>query len=168
MERVLNVAEYICKEYLRQSGEPIDELKLQKLLYFAQRESLAINDEPLFKEPLEGWVHGPVSKDVRTYFLYSFGIATETSDIEPESKRILNNVIEEYGRLASWRLRDLSHEEISWKKSRTGLADREPGQRVLSIADIREDAKKVRPIDHTWGMFYDEFDDYEGVNSDGR
>ena len=42
MEKILNVAEYIFKEYYRVTGELIDEMKLQKLLYFSQRESLAI------------------------------------------------------------------------------------------------------------------------------
>ena len=34
MEKILNVAEYIFKEYQRVTGEYIDEMKLQKLLYF--------------------------------------------------------------------------------------------------------------------------------------
>ena len=55
MERILDVAQYIYDEYKRQSGEVIDEMKLHKLLYFAQRESLAITNEPLFEGDFEGW-----------------------------------------------------------------------------------------------------------------
>ena len=46
MERIIDVAQFIYDEYKRQSGEVIDEMKLHKLLYFAQREGLAITDEP--------------------------------------------------------------------------------------------------------------------------
>ena len=49
MEKILNVAEYIFKEYYRVTGELIDEMKLQKLLYFSQRETLAILNKPLLK-----------------------------------------------------------------------------------------------------------------------
>ena len=55
MERIIDVAQYIYEEYKRQSGEVIDEMKLHKLLYLAQRESLAITNEPLFSEVFEGW-----------------------------------------------------------------------------------------------------------------
>lgn len=63
-EKILDVAQYIYDEYKRQSGENIDEMKLRKLLYFTQRESLAITNEPLFVENFEGWKYGPVSKEV--------------------------------------------------------------------------------------------------------
>ena len=68
MERIIDVAQYICEEYRRQSSEAIDEMKLHKLLYFAQRESLAISNEPLFEESFEGWKYGPVSTEIRSYY----------------------------------------------------------------------------------------------------
>ena len=54
MENVLNVAQYIYDEYKRETGEKIDELKLQKLIYFCQRESFAIKGVQLFNDSLEG------------------------------------------------------------------------------------------------------------------
>lgn len=162
MEKILDIAQYIYDSYKAEAQENIDELKLQKLLYFAQRESLAILGEPLFSENLEGWVHGPVSPHVRSYFSSDNGINYDTKDISIEAKRMVNNVICEYGHLASWKLRNLSHEEISWKNSRIGLSERARGNRTIDISDIEKDAEKVRPFDHTWGMYYDEFDDYEG------
>lgn len=35
--------------------------------------------------------------------------------------------------------------------------------KVLSLADIRKDAKKVRSYDHLWDMYFDEFEDVEDV-----
>ena len=68
MEKVLDVANYIINRYKYVSGVTIDELKLHKLLYFVQRETIAITGYPMFKEDLEGWKYGPVSPVVRNYF----------------------------------------------------------------------------------------------------
>ena len=158
MEKILNVAEYIFKEYNRVTGELIDEMKLQKLLYFSQRETLAILNKPLFNEEFEGWKYGPISREVRTVYTED-GINADTKDIKNESKYIINNVILEYGSLASWKLSEISHKEVSWLNSRKDLKDGENGDRKIKLEDIKEDAKKVRPYDHVWDMYYDEFED---------
>ena len=162
MEKIINVAQYIFNEYKRVTGEVIDEMKLQKLLYFSQRETFAILNEPLFDEVFEGWKYGPVSREVRTSYTTD-GMNYETEDIKSESKYIINNVIQEYGALASWKLSALTHKETSWINSRKGLKKEENGRIKIQTEDIREDAKKVRPYDYMWDMYYDEFDDYEAV-----
>ena len=160
MEKIINVAQYIFNEYKRVTEEIIDEMKLQKLLYFSQRETFAILNQPLFNEVFEGWKYGPVSREVRTVFTED-GINTQTEDIKSESKYIINNIIQEYGALASWKLSALTHKETSWLNSRKGLKKEENGNVKIKMEDIREDAKKVRPYDYMWDMYYDEFEDYE-------
>ena len=32
---------------------------------------------------------------------------------------------------------------------------------MIRLEDIREDAKKIQPYDHTWDMYYDEFEDMQ-------
>ena len=71
----------------------------------------------------------------------------------------MNAILEEYGPIESWSLSQLSHQEISWKNARKGLYPDNPGNVELKLEDIMEDAKKVRPFDHIWGMYYDEFED---------
>ena len=46
-------------------GDYLTNLKLQKLVYYAQAWYLALTDEPLFDGEFEAWVHGPVN-----YHLY--------------------------------------------------------------------------------------------------
>ena len=47
------------------SEEPdISNLKLLKLLYYAQGTFLALYGRPLFNESIEAWLHGPVVPDV--------------------------------------------------------------------------------------------------------
>lgn len=162
MEKIINVAQYIFNEYKRVTEEIIDEMKLQKLLYFSQRETFAILNQPLFNEVFEGWKYGPVSREVRTVFTED-GINAQTEDIKSESKYIINNIIQEYGALASWKLSALTHKETSWLNSRKGLKKQENGNVKIKMEDIREDAKKVRPYDYMWDMYYDEFEDYEVI-----
>ena len=157
---IINVAQYIFNEYKRVTEEIIDEMKLQKLLYFSQRETFAILNQPLFNEVFEGWKYGPVSREVRTVFTED-GINAQTEDIKNESKYIINNIIQEYGALASWKLSALTHKETSWLNSRKGLKKEENGNVKIKMEDIREDAKKVRPYDYMWDMYYDEFEDYK-------
>ena len=160
MDKIINVAQYVFTEYKRITGEVIDEMKLHKLLYFAQRESLAITNTPLFEGEFEGWKYGPICREIRGSITPD-GILDYDADVSLECKYIINNIIQEYGSLASWKLSELSHKELSWRNARIGLSAGANGSKKLSLDDIREDAKKVRPYDHIWDMYYDEFEDAE-------
>ena len=160
MDKIINVADYIIKRYQELTGECLDEMKLHKLLYFTQRESFAILGAPAFDGSFEGWKFGPVSRDVRNSFING-EIVVPTVPISDSVQYIASNVIMEYGSLASWKLSELFHREKSWNNARKGLALWENGDREIALSDIREDAKKVRPYDHVWDMYYDEFEDDE-------
>ncbi|MCY4305991.1 MAG: DUF4065 domain-containing protein [Aestuariivita sp.] len=49
-----------------------DQLKLQKLVYYAQAWYLANFNKPLFSEDIEAWPHGPVVRDLYLQFM-NFG-----------------------------------------------------------------------------------------------
>ena len=166
MEKILNAAQYLFEEYKKLAGETIDQMKLHKLLYFAQRESFAITGKPLFSEELEGWKYGPVSPKVRAYFTED-GIAAPTEEPSLEGAYILKNILLEYGPIASWKLSQMSHKEQSWINARSGLGPEEVGNVPLSLEDIQRDAEKVRPYDHMWDMYYDEFEDLEAEEGGG-
>ena len=51
-----------------EAGEVISNLKMQKLLYYAQGHFSALYDEPLFEERIEAWRYGPVVKNVYDRF----------------------------------------------------------------------------------------------------
>lgn len=161
MEKIVDVAQYVYKYYLKETDEKIDEMKLQKLLYFVQRESYALLGKPMFNEDFEGWIHGPVSKEVRSCYDKDHGMVCNIHSLSEDDAYIARNVVEEYGHYDSWYLRNLSHEEISWKNSRIGLGPEQPGNRIIDKKDIEVDSRKVCPFDSTWGMFYDEFEDEE-------
>lgn len=158
MDRILDVAGYITTKYSELTGEKLSEMKLHKLLYFTQRESFAITGEPAFEGVFEGWMFGPVCREVRQHFFDGM-IIVPTKEISAPVQYIANNVILEYGSLEAWKLSELSHKDISWQNARRGLAPNDIGDTALSLEDIKEDAKKVRPYDHVWDMYYDEFED---------
>ena len=49
-------------------ASPIDNMKMQKLLFYAHAWYLAINDKPLIEEPVEAWSWGPVVRSVYSDF----------------------------------------------------------------------------------------------------
>ena len=60
MHTAFSVAKYFLFLSDEEAGDTISNLKLQKLLYYAQGFHLALNDSPLFAESIEAWTHGPV------------------------------------------------------------------------------------------------------------
>ncbi len=65
--------------------------------------------------------------------------------------------------MRSTELKDLTHKEYSWRKSREGLTSEQRGNRDIRLEDIKRDAENVRSINYAWGMYYDEFNDLEVV-----
>ena len=68
MASALEVAKYIVQESLDRNS-PVSNLKLQKLLYFVQGSSLAVNGMPAFDDEIVAWKYGPVVENV--YYTYS-------------------------------------------------------------------------------------------------
>ena len=163
MERAIDAAQCIFKEYKFISGQIIDEMKLHKLLYLVQRESLAITNEPMFRENFEGWKYGPVCREVRNAYTEDGMFANDIRDISDEGHYMVKNVILRYGAYESWKLSELSHKELSWRNARKGIPAGQNGSNILELGDIRKDAQKVRPYDSVWDMYYDEFEDAEDI-----
>jgi uncharacterized phage-associated protein len=61
------VADYFIN-FSHEVGDPISNLKLQKLLYYAQAWHLALYDSSLFPERIQAWVHGPAVPPVYRRF----------------------------------------------------------------------------------------------------
>ena len=100
----------------------LSNMKLQKLLYYAQGHYLADADEPLFDDEIEAWSHGPVVPSV--YHEYKdFGSTEispapdfELSSIDRDTAKFLQKIWNTYGGLAAWKLRNMTHNEDPWSK----------------------------------------------------
>lgn len=149
MENVLNAAFYIYYMYLQKTGQILDKMKLHKLLYFSQRESLVRNDQPLFMDNFQGWKYGPVCVPIRK--LYRKGKFQNKNEslkyiekLSKESRNIIDYVLEVYGKKESWSLSDITHTEYSWRQSRIGIPEGENGEKVILLDDILIDAKRIQ------------------------
>jgi len=120
----LDVAKYILNYFRESHGDSISNLKLQKLLYYAQGRSLGLNNELLFDDEIQAWVHGPVVPSVYAHFkkngwqpIYDeFKIPTFSKPIQD----LLNKVCEDYGGYLPCELERMTHEEYPLKVAREG------------------------------------------------
>lgn len=142
MERTMCVAKTLYDMYYAENGAYMDEMKMHKLMYFSQRESLMYNKEPLFNATFYGWKFGPVLKEVRNEFRMLNPFSNVNGLVSEQTKELLKSVLARYGSLSSWKLSSLSHEEFSWKKSRVGLKSGEDGNVKLSLEAMKVDATK--------------------------
>lgn len=109
----------------QQAGDPLTNLKLQKLLYYAQGWHLALKGEPLFNERIEAWPHGPVVPPIYGKFK-KFQWNPIVADItEPplgeEIASHLKEVMDVYGVHGAWYLEKLTHQERPWIETRGNI-----------------------------------------------
>jgi uncharacterized phage-associated protein len=116
-----DIADYFLFKAQKDNQELLSNLKLQKLVYYAQGLHLALYGKPLFLENIEAWQYGPVIPDL--YFKYrdygSGGIpASEYFDpsiIDSDTKDFLDEIYDVFGQFSAIRLMDLAHEDQCWK-----------------------------------------------------
>ena len=126
MLRAEDVARYFLAVQDTDHGEPISNMKLQKLCYYAQGISLAILEKPLFHEEIEHWTHGPVVPILyRRYQSSGAGPIPPPEDLDlklynPEIVGLLDKVYQLYGQDSAWELRNKTHDESPWINSPDG------------------------------------------------
>lgn len=123
MATVFDVAKYFLSRQDVEAGDTISNMKLQKLVYYAQGFTLAITGKPLFMETIEAWEHGPVVPVLyRQYKEYGAGSipppreAPEviSAHFDAAQLEILGEVYDVYGQYSAWKLRNFTHEETPW------------------------------------------------------
>jgi len=115
-----DVAAYFLSLADPDAGDLISNLKLQKLVYYAQGFYLALNDKPLFNEKMQAWAHGPVVPDLYHHYK-KFGNDAitirpkiDTRIFDKKVRTFLNDVYNVYGQFSAWKLRNMTHEEAPW------------------------------------------------------
>ena len=117
-----DVADFFLASVDESSGDNISNLKLQKLVYYAQAFHLAINDgRPLFGDPIVAWEHGPVVRSLyRRYKEHGAGAipppeSFDASKFDQETVELLNEVNQVYGQFSPLKLRAMTSEEPPWR-----------------------------------------------------
>lgn len=123
----VNTADNVARWFIHSNnlicGDDADEisnLKLQKLLYYAQGLHLAMYGRPLFNDEIIAWQHGPVVKAVYEKYKHNgrSGIvdaALPDDTFTKEAIDIMTITLHNFGQFSAWKLRDMTHEETPWK-----------------------------------------------------
>lgn len=140
-------------------GEPITNLKMQKLLYYVYVWYLVKKGERCFDEKFQAWPIGPVLQSVydKLKVYGSSPIDVDFSDIKSNKDveklrasigkdlvEIADEVYEKYGLLSAFELVNLTHNELPWKNARAGLAATEISDTQISDDDILKQYDKEK------------------------
>jgi len=139
--------------FANEHGDLISNMKLQKLLYYAQGWYLALFDEPLFADRIEAWIHGPVVPAVWRHY-QSFGFkpieSNATREDLPELPESVWDHIEEiwkgYGRYSGYDLVAMTQAETPWLVARRGLNPTEVGSNEVTVEYLTSFFKRERQL----------------------
>lgn len=109
--RALDIANILIARHGQESV--ISNLSLNKLVYYAQVESLRTNGQPLFTDRIEAWKLGPVEPDVYHCFKQygSNRIAKPVSNVigDSNTNQIIENMFDKYGHMTAYDLVTMTH-----------------------------------------------------------
>jgi uncharacterized phage-associated protein len=137
-----DIADHILCQ-MHEVEDLITNLKIQKLVYYAQAWYLAIYNEPLFDDRLEAWPHGPVQPELyRRFKRYQWKPIDEQPDPCPKFvdpiKEHLKEILDVYGDLTAHHLERLTHKEDPWKNARGDLPLDAPCTNAISHEDMKD------------------------------
>jgi uncharacterized phage-associated protein len=136
----LTIAKYFLSLSDENSGDLISNLKLQKLLYYAQGFYVAVNGvkNPLFEEDIFAWKHGPVVRSVYKHYNKFKGdalpIEKAPTSIAPKDVRFLDEIYRVFGKFSAWKLREMTHREPPWKEN----YEPDVNDIQITLKDLRE------------------------------
>ena len=130
LQKPLAVANFVI-EVAKKKGNPVTNLKLQKILFFLQGYFLSNYGAPLIDGSFSKWKFGPVEQEVYIEFkdygsapIENKSVRFDVESLNFYSEEIdvtsaLENEIEEFIfkiiKKEAWELVDLTHEHYSWK-----------------------------------------------------
>ncbi len=140
MATAQEVARYMVR-FFQEAGDPVSNLKLQKLLYYVQGWHLALRGGAAFNDRLEAWVHGPVQPGVYgTYKQYRWNPIFEEvvkPDLDKDLVEVIDAVLGAYGSDSGYELELRTHGEQPWLVARGDLPADAESNRVLDVGIMK-------------------------------
>jgi uncharacterized phage-associated protein len=125
--RAIDIARYILL-VAYESGDVVTNLKLQKLLYYAQAWYMVHHKgRKLFSDDIEAWRFGPVIKDI--YDLYKKFSRSPIDEqvnekdftcLELDDRKFMDEFLDEFMDYSALSLVNMIHNEIPWKEAFDG------------------------------------------------
>ena len=137
------VADYFIS-WSNETEDAITNLKLQKLVYYAQAWFLGHTQSALFPEDVQAWVHGPVVpelykqykqfgwKPIQREDLGSCSFEGVEASFDEEDRGILADVRNHYAAKGAFELELLTHRQSPWYLTRNGRPEDEACTEVIS------------------------------------
>jgi len=120
----------------RERGELLTNLKLQKLLFYAQAWYLVLQNKPLFSEDFQAWVHGPaLPSQYQRFKKFEWRpivdeIASPT--LAENIRSHLIEIVDVFGIETASALELMTHNEAPWLNARKGIPADQPSKAVIS------------------------------------
>ncbi len=119
----------------QENADLLTDLKLQKLLYYAQGIAIKYTGKALFNENLVAWDLGPVVPEVyNRYKNYGKNPIDEPIAMpnfgDNDVEVILKDVHEDYGQYSAFKLVEMTHNETPWQETSKN--------NIISIDKMRE------------------------------
>ena len=137
-------------EYLLSRCDEITPLTLQKALYYIQGFYFAFYEKFIFTEECEAWVHGPVYTGIYArYSHYGFNPiegmnGCDDSALSSSEKLILDSVIKNICCYSGGILKEFTHSEYPWIKTRGELSEKAPSNEIIPTERIGAYFKTVK------------------------
>jgi uncharacterized phage-associated protein len=138
------VAKYfIIRAYQDGRDTDMTNMKVQKLLYYAQSLHLTLFDEMLFDEEIQAWRYGPVCPPAYRFYSQFEGEQlpipdiSEISSISDEQKKLLEEVWDYFGIHHAYVLSSMTHLEFPWKKARKGLSSNARSTEPIDLEEMK-------------------------------
>ncbi len=143
MYRAQEVAKYVIGECTK-AGKPVDNMKLQKMLYFLWIEYYRQTGKNLFNDEIQAWKYGPVIPAV--YWRYRTFIAdpiclTEPNTVSQNDASILSPLVMRYNKRDVRSLVGETHAKGPWKTiydDGKGMSGTIPYDMIRDYADSYE------------------------------
>ena len=136
----LEVARYIVR-FAHLKGSLITNLKLQKLLYYAQGWYLVIEDDLLFQDRIEAWIHGPVVPTVyREYKKFRWmpiDKQPQKVGLPRQIEEFLDEFLSFFLPIDAYKLEQMTHTERPWKEARGDLEPDESCSNEMSTETMK-------------------------------
>lgn len=137
---VFQVASYLAWAS-EQKGQPLTNLEILKLLYYAQGWHLALYDQPLFDAKIRAWKQGPVQPSVWHRYRH-LGWHVILGEQRPEEvgaavKRHLDAVLDVFGGCGPHDLRRMTHTEDPWIQARNGIPIDQPSNTEIPVDEMK-------------------------------
>ena len=168
----IELSEYIIAKH-DSVGEPITNMKLQKLLYYVETWAL-VHIGSIIEEEFEAWIHGPVIPKVYSHykkfgyspisifypnndpnaseFIKVFERKHIDNGINSYTFKLIADVLNEYGELNAFQLENLTHSEEPWLNARKDFLFNEQSNNIISKKEMKEYYIKLTKEDEDYGF----------------